>query len=83
MDVVLLLAMAANATTYTTRGIATAALLWMPVAGIYQARHGDWKAFALNSPSWRASIAKCGNMRPCDMHAWPGGTDWTFQLYRK
>jgi hypothetical protein len=80
---VLLLGLVANATRRVYRRIAIAILVWMALVGIYQARHGDWKGFAFSGPSWRASISKCGDTRPCDVQAWPGGPDWAFMLYRR
>lgn len=80
---VLLLGVSANSSIRTFRIVATAMLAWMVLAGIYQATREDWQSFILTGPSWRDSVEKCGSMRPCDVQAWPGGSDWSFRLYRK
>lgn len=79
---VLLLGVSANSSSSALRRTTTAVLVWMVATGVYQASREDWQTFILTGPSWRGSIEKCGVIRPCDVQAWPGGPDWSFQLYR-
>ncbi len=78
-----LLGIAANRASPVVRLPAMALLLMALCAGLYQARHGAWRIYMLDGPSWSDQVAACEGRRPCQVQAWPAGPDWTFMLDRK
>lgn len=78
-----LLGIAANGASPVVRLTAMSLLLIALCASLYQARHGAWRAYMLDGPSWSDQVAACEGHRPCQVQAWPAGPDWTFTLYRK
>jgi hypothetical protein len=80
---VLLAGLVAHSDKAGPRWSATLLLCIMTFSGIYQVHSGSWKNFMLHGPAFNADVAKCGERRPCEVQAWPGGPDWAFELYRR
>ncbi|AST85224.1 hypothetical protein ACQCP0_12485 [Ralstonia pseudosolanacearum] len=80
---VTLLGIAANRASPIVRLPALMLLLTALCTGLYQTRHGAWRTYMLDGPSWSDQVAACGDRRPCLVQAWPAGPDWTFMLQRK
>lgn len=76
----LLLASTASSERPLRSKIAIACICMMVATGVAQKKHGIWKNWLIKGESWRAQVLRCPDTRPCDVQAWPGGPDWTFQL---
>lgn len=78
-----LLAMAYTNKLKIVRYIALTTLLLITSSGVREMYAGDWKGWLISGPSWRSTVEKCEQQRPCSVSVWPGGTDWTFDLKHK
>lgn len=80
---IMLLGITAEKAPSIARRTASALLVMMLCAGIYQMDHGGWKATMLYGPSWSSEVAACKGRRPCVVQPWPISSEWTFILHHR